>query len=184
MLIIASEIGFWVVIAAGLALRYLARMPRAGAIVLALVPALDLVLLIAVGVDLHQGSPVARVHQLAGLYLGVSVAFGPSLVRWADGHAAHLLADGPRPPKAPKQGRAALLHESRSFGRWLAAAMVTALIVGLLAVTIADDQQRAGLLQVFPILGLVTVIWLVTGPVWVLGSALTERAPSDENQPH
>lgn len=184
MLIIASEIGFWVVIAAGLALRYLARMPRAGAVVLALVPALDLVLLIAVGVDLHQGSPVTRVHQLAGLYLGVSVAFGPSLVRWADGHAAHLLANGPRPPKAPKQGRAALLHESRSFGRWLAAAMLTALIVGLLAMTIADDQQRAGLLQVFPALGLVTVIWLVTGPIWVLGSALTERAPSDENPSH
>lgn len=182
-LIIASEVGFWVVIAAGLGMRYLARRPRAGAVLLATVPIIDLVLLIAVGVDLHRGSPVGRTHQLAGLYLGVSLAFGPTLVRWADAHAAHLFADGPRPAKAPKTGPAALRHELGSFARWLVAAVLTLVAMGLLAVTVADGQQRAGLFEVLPLMGLVTVLWLVTGPIWVVGATITERALATSRTP-
>ena len=40
-----------------------------------------------------------------------------------------------------------------------------------LEATVADDRQRAALDGVFPMLGVVTVIWLVTGPVWALFSA-------------
>lgn len=180
-LIVASEIGFWVVIAAGLALRYLARRPRAGAIVLALVPVIDVALLVAVGVDLHRGSAVTSIHQIAGLYLGVSLAFGPSLVRWADAHAAHLLGQGPRPPKAPKAGRAALRHELRTFARWLVAAALTLVVVALLALTVADEGQGEALFEILPLLALVTVAWLVTGPIWVLGSAVTERPRPDRD---
>ena len=180
-LIVASEIGFWVVIAIGLALRYLARRPRAGAVVLALVPVIDLVLLVAVAVDLHRGSPVTYIHQIAGLYLGVSLAFGPSLVRWADAHAAHLLAHAPRSPKAPKSGRAALRYELHTFGRWLVAAVLTLAVVALLAFTVADEDQGEALFEILPLLALITAVWLVTGPIWVLGSAVMERPRSDRD---
>src|SRR5699024_4755461 len=91
------ELGFWAVLAAGLALRYLARRPRAGAVVLATIPLVDLALLAAVDADLHRGAEVRTVHLAAGIYLGASVAFGPVLVRWADVRVAHLWAGGPAP---------------------------------------------------------------------------------------
>ncbi|WP_424326067.1 hypothetical protein [Gordonia sp. (in: high G+C Gram-positive bacteria)] len=54
--IAGCEVGFWVLVGGGLALRYLAR-----------------------------------------LYLGVTVVFGPRLIRWADARFAHRFAGGPAP---------------------------------------------------------------------------------------
>src|SRR5699024_2707238 len=51
--IIGCEIAFWVIVAAGLALRYPARRPRAATLVLLTVPLVDLVLLAAVALDLR-----------------------------------------------------------------------------------------------------------------------------------
>ena len=82
--IVGCEIAFWVVLAAGLMFRYLLRFGRTGAVLLALIPLIDVVLLAAVAVDLYNGAEVGWVHRVAGIYLGVSVAFGPSVVRWAD----------------------------------------------------------------------------------------------------
>ncbi len=59
-------------------------------------------------------------------------------------------------------------HELVLFGQWLIAAAIAAGAVLLLSVTVADDQQAAELRGTFGILGVVTVIWLVTGPVWQL----------------
>src|SRR5687768_1751843 len=74
--IIGCEIAFWVVLAAGLVLRYPLRRPRAGAVVLAGVPLVDLVLLIACAADLQGGATAGARHALAALYLGFSLAFG------------------------------------------------------------------------------------------------------------
>lgn len=167
--IIGCEIAFWVIVAAGLALRYPARRPRAATVVLLTVPLVDLVLLAAVALDLRSGAEVRTVHTVAGLYLGVSVVFGPSLIRWADARFAHLFAGGPAPVKQPEHGRRAFVHECRLFGMWLLAAAVSALAVLLLSVTVADAAQSDSLHDLFPTLGVVTVIWLLTGPVWALG---------------
>ena len=43
-------------------------------------------------------------HGLAAAYLGFSVAFGHSMVRWADQRFAHRFAGGPPPWRPPKQG--------------------------------------------------------------------------------
>ncbi|MFT4126867.1 MAG: hypothetical protein QM662_11630 [Gordonia sp. (in: high G+C Gram-positive bacteria)] len=166
--IVACEIGFWALLLVGLGVRYLVHRPRASVGILALIPLLDLILLGAVAVDLHGGAPVTTVHRLAGIYLGVTVAFGHSLVGWADRRFAYWFADGERPPKPPTAGPAALRHELIGFGHWLLAAAVGAGAVGLLSITVADDQQRHDLVGIFPMLGVVTVIWLLTGPVWVL----------------
>ncbi|MBF6202149.1 hypothetical protein IU477_30245, partial [Nocardia cyriacigeorgica] len=56
--IAACEIGFWVLVVGGLLLRYLAGLRRAGMVTLALVPVLDVVLVIAVAIDLHRGGEV------------------------------------------------------------------------------------------------------------------------------
>ncbi|WP_226435230.1 hypothetical protein [Rhodococcus yananensis] len=166
--IIASEIGFWIALALGLLLRYPLHLPRPGAVVLALIPLIDIVLLVAVAMDLHRGSEVGHIHRIAGVYLGVSVAFGPSVVRWADRRVAYLFAGGEKPVPAPKDGPEAFRNECRSFGQWLIAAGISGAVILGLGATVADDTQSAALESVFPMLGVVTVIWLITGPVWVL----------------
>src|SRR5437899_3014186 len=103
--LVACEIGFWVVLAAGLLLRYPLRRPRAGAVVLACVPLVDLVLLGATVADLRSGATAGVRHGLAAVYIGFSVAYGHSAVRWADGHFRHRFAGGPKPQGPPKYGR-------------------------------------------------------------------------------
>ena len=120
--IVACEVGFWVVLFAGLATRYLWRRPRLGAALLVCVPLVDLVLLVASALDLRYGRGEADVaHGLAAVYLGVSVAWGHSMVRWADARFAHRFAGGPSPPRPPKTGREHARHERRQWGRHLLA---------------------------------------------------------------
>ena len=168
LVIIGCEIGFWVVVIAGLAVRYGLRARRASTIVLRFVPAVDLVLLAAVALDLHAGAQVEQIHRIAGIYLGVTLAFGHSMIRWADVRCAHWFFDGPPPPARVKHGPEAVRREFTEFGRWLlAAAVAGGCIVGL-AATVADGDQTSDLFGIFPLLGIITAIWFVTGPAWAL----------------
>ncbi|MFD3721431.1 hypothetical protein [Streptomyces sp. NPDC058674] len=127
-LIIACEVGFWVLLAAGLALRYLARMPRLGAAVLLCEPLLELVLLAVTTLDLKNGAEPDWKHGLAALYLGYTVAYGHYTVKWLDGHAAHRLAGGPKPAGAG-YGRARAVHE---WKLWVRTVVGAAVALGLL----------------------------------------------------
>ncbi|MEU4209017.1 hypothetical protein AB0F13_03255 [Streptomyces sp. NPDC026206] len=128
-LIVICEVGFWVLLAGGLSLRYLARMPRTGAAVLLLEPVLELVLLIATAVDLRNGAQADWKHGLAAVYIGYSAGLGHSTITWVDQRFAHRFAGGPPPVKPPKYGRARTVHEWKVAGRWvLAAAVATGLL--------------------------------------------------------
>lgn len=164
--IVGCEIGFWLIVATGLAVRYGLRARRASTLILRLVPIVDLILLGAVALDLHSGATVEQVHRIAGVYLGVTVAFGHSMIQWADVRCAHWFAGGPPPPPRPRKGQEAFRVEVVSFGRWLIAAAVTGVCTLLLVVTVADTTQTHDLLAVFPLVGIITVIWLLTGPAW------------------
>jgi hypothetical protein len=164
--IAACEIGFWAFVVGGLALRYLARRPRASTIVLACVPLIDLVLLIAVIVDLARGGDVEFAHRLAPIYLGGTLMFGHRMIAWADVRFAHRFADGPAPVPIPSTGPVRARHEWSDFGRWLGAVAIAAVITAALGYTVADSTQREAMFGSFGMLGTITVIWLLTGPVW------------------
>lgn len=110
-LIASAEVAFWVVLAAGLAARYLLRRPRLGAVLLLGVPLIDVLLLIATTIDLRDGATASSAHGLAFAYLGFTVAFGHSVIRWADQRFAHRFAGGPPPQRPPKYGREKVLYE-------------------------------------------------------------------------
>ncbi|MBN8880821.1 MAG: hypothetical protein J0H73_00705 [Salana multivorans] len=74
-LIVACEVGFWVAILSGLAVRYLLRRPRLGAGLLIAAPVIDVVLLVLVAIDLLRGGTASWEHGLAAIYIGFSVAF-------------------------------------------------------------------------------------------------------------
>ncbi|WKU47072.1 hypothetical protein Q3V23_25095 [Streptomyces sp. VNUA116] len=118
-LIVVCEVGFWVLLAGGLSLRYLAKMPRAGIAVLLLEPVLELVLLIATAVDLKNGAAADWKHGLAAVYIGYSAGLGHSTIKWVDARFAHRFAGGPPPVKPPKYGRERTVHEWKTAARWI-----------------------------------------------------------------
>ncbi|MFI6107882.1 hypothetical protein [Streptomyces sp. NPDC051310] len=145
-LIIICEVGFWVLLAAGLAARYVLRMPRTGAAILLCEPLLEVVLLIATAVDLRNGAEPSAKHGLAALYIGYTVGHGHRTVKWLDGHAAHRLAGAPRPPAPPRYGMARARYEGRLWlGTLVAAAVATALL--WLAMEYVGDASRTGSLR-------------------------------------
>ena len=164
--IVVCEIGFWVVLAAGLVARYVLRWRRASTILLICVPLVDLVLLVVSAIDLRRGSPGHFTHGLAAAYLGFSVAFGHSLVRWADQRFAHRFAGGPPPWRPPKEGVARVRYEWREWGKMLLAwAVASALLVAGIAF-VGEPGRTAELAGWIARLGLVAVIWFVVGPLW------------------
>lgn len=155
------EVGFWVVLLCGLIARYLLRRQRLGAILLACVPLVDLVLLVATSIHLRSGATADFTHGLAAAYIGFSVAFGHSLIRWADAQFAHRFVGGPPPPRSPKAGRARTRHEWREFGKAsLAWAISCALLLGGIAL-VGDPARTSALFEWIGRLTFVLAIWLL-----------------------
>jgi hypothetical protein len=134
--IAACEIGFWVLLAAGLATRYLLRLPKVGMVLLAGVPLVDVVMLVASVIDIQRGGEPSFKHSLAAIFVGVSVGFGHQTLKWADQWAAHYLAGAPRPVKPPKGGPERARRERAGWFRHLLAYAVGSgimLALGLLS---------------------------------------------------
>lgn len=181
--IAGAEVAFWVFIALGLAARYLLRMRKLGAALLICVPLIDVVMLVATVIDLRSGGSADITHGLAATYLGFSVAFGHSMIRWADVRFAHRFAGGPAPVKPPKYGPEKVKREWRE---WLKALLAWAIASGIMGAFVAifgmNEQTR-----VFwewpwgwiPRLTLMLGIWFVVGPLWVLLSPPRQPATSE-----
>ncbi|MBT3153336.1 hypothetical protein HTV45_21115 [Streptomyces sp. CHD11] len=145
-LIVACEIGFWVLLAAGLAFRYLLKMPRTGLALLLCEPVLEVVLLVATALDLKNGAQPDWTHGLAALYIGYTAGHGHRTVKWLDGHAAHRLGGAPKLLGPPRYGTARARHETRLWlGTLAGAAVATALLQ--LAVWYVGDPGRVTSLE-------------------------------------
>ncbi|GGX82229.1 hypothetical protein [Streptomyces hiroshimensis] len=176
-LIVVCEVGFWVLLAGGLSLRYLAKMPRAGIAVLLLEPVLELVLLIATAVDLRNGAQADWKHGLAAVYIGYSVGLGHSTIKWVDARFAHRFAGGPPPVKPPKYGAARTAHEWKTAARWI---LSCAVALGLLqaAVWYVGDGGDISSLRAWQ-----TKMLIVAGINLLIAASYTiwpKQAPSTE----
>jgi hypothetical protein len=169
VLIVACEVGFWFLLGAGLVARYVLRLRRTSAVLLAGAPVLDLVLLIASVLDLRSGSVAGPAHGLAAAYIGFSVAFGSATLRWADQRSAHRFAGGPAPDRPPRYGRARARYEWRLWGRALAGWAVACGLLGLAVVVVDDAARTAHLVGWINGLTAWLVIWALAWPVpWTL----------------
>ncbi|MFJ6083513.1 hypothetical protein ACIQI8_19150 [Streptomyces sp. NPDC092369] len=187
-LIIACEVGFWVLLAAGLAVRYLLRMRRTSVALLLCEPVLELVLFAVTAVDLKNGAEPSWEHGLAALYIGFTVAYGHYTIRWLDGHAAHRLAGAPRPPRPPRYGAPRALHEGRL---WLRTVLMAAVACALLqaAIWYVGDGDTTSLrsfqwvaLRAAGIHGLIALTYVIwpkkrPGAEFEAGSALSAGDP-------
>ncbi len=128
-LILSAEVAFWVVLALGLTARYLLRWRKVSTVLLVGLPVIDLALFLLTFFDLRGGATASWTHALAASYLGFSVGFGPSLVRWADARFLHRFAGGPKPLPAPKYGAERSRYEWQVCRRTLVSVAITVTLV-------------------------------------------------------
>ncbi|TPQ23077.1 hypothetical protein [Streptomyces sporangiiformans] len=144
-LIIACEVAFWVLLAAGLAARYLFKMPRTGLALLLCEPLLEVVLFAVTAIDLKDGADPDWKHGVAAVYIGFTVGLGHSTIKWADAWVAHRFAGGPPPVRPPKYGAARAVHEWRVAGRWITAAVVALALLQAAIWYIGSDGDTGSL---------------------------------------
>lgn len=171
VLIVACEIGFWIVLLAALAARYLWHRRRLSRLLLLCLPLLDLLLLACTALDLRRGATATFAHGLAAAYVGFTVAFGGLAVAWADAWFAHRFADGPRPVPAPDRGWPAVRDELLLWGRCIVACMLTTGLVEALVQFVGAADRTQDLLDWQRYAFGCVVLWFVFGPVWALATA-------------
>lgn len=167
-LIAICELGFWVVLFAGLFFRYLVPRPRVSKVLLVSVPLIDIALLVFTVLDLRNGSTATFAHGLAIAYIGFTVAFGPMLISWADQRFAHKYSGGPPPSKPPAHGWPSVQHEIKLWARCLLAVSITYLLL-IAVIAFIDQASRTQALEDWfqSLLG-VSFLWLIFGPLWQL----------------
>jgi hypothetical protein len=168
-LILAGEVTFWLLVLAGLASRYLLGLPRLGVALLLMTPVVDLVLIVATVIDLRAGATAGVFHGLAAIYVGVSVAFGRRMIRWADQRFAHRFAGGPPPERPPKYGPEGARREREGWYRHLLAwGIGSALMVGM--VLLVGDPARTASLSTraagWTLLLAVDFVWSFSYTLW------------------
>ncbi len=154
LLIIACEVAFWIVIGAGLVTRYLLKKERLGLFLLALTPVVDVILLVATSIDLYQGATATTAHAIAAIYIGVSIAFGKSMIDWADENFRYYITkQGEKPIK--RYGMEHAKHYVKSFVRHVVAFIIGAgLLVGMIYY-VNDASRTEALMGTLRIWGIV-----------------------------
>ncbi|MGH8195143.1 MAG: hypothetical protein ACREQ8_12185 [Woeseiaceae bacterium] len=166
--IVGCEAAFWVVLVSGMAARYVLQWRRTSLFVLLCVPLIDLALLAFTMMDLKNGSSATFAHGLAIAYVGFTVAFGSTVIRWADQHFAHSFGGGPPPLKPPSHGWAGVLHEVKLWGRCILAACIIYILL-IAVIGFVDQPSRTEALNLWFRISLGTVFfWFIFGPLWGL----------------
>ncbi|OCA80886.1 hypothetical protein [Pseudobacillus wudalianchiensis] len=143
-LIAACEIAFWAAIISGLTARYICKRKKLGLWLLALTPLIDFILMVVTGVDLASGATATQAHALAAVYIGVSIAFGKSMIQWADERFLYyIVKQGSKPPR-----RYGVDYAKRYFSGWLrhaAAYLIGGVLLAGMIFFIADPSRTEAL---------------------------------------
>ncbi len=183
LLIVGCEIAFWLFLLGGLSARYVFRRERLSTVLLYMVPWIDVVLLLAVIVDLRAGSIATFAHGLAAAYIGFTVAFGRATLDWADRLFAHRFADGPELEKPPSYGVELFKYEMKLFGRCLLAVGIT-ILLSYVAIALVGDPSKTEAFQLWTQLPLITAgLWFLFGPVWSAVFSWRPPKSADESRP-
>lgn len=176
--IIACEIGFWLLLLAGLVARYILRARRLSTLLLAAVPLVDVVLLIVTVVDVRRGAALDPSHALAAAYIGISVMFGPGMIHWADQKFAARFGDRSRAADPPKFGAAHAREERIGWYRHLGAWLICLAMQGLIHLVGGNRDETAKLFQ----LPLGWLVILGIDFVWSFSYTLFPKEPPKTSQ--
>ncbi|EIJ79256.1 hypothetical protein PB1_16904 [Bacillus methanolicus PB1] len=142
-LIIACEIGFWILIFTGLYLRYALKLKRIGAFFLWCTPLIDLILIIATMIDLKHGENANFFHGLAAYYIGMTAAFGKRLMKWADERFVNKNSTSSKPIQKEKYGIEHAKIQRQSWYRHLLGwGIGNALLIGFIVFVGDPDRTK------------------------------------------
>lgn len=153
-MIVGCEIMFWIVIILGLVTRYVLNLNKLGIFLLAFTPLIDLALLITAGIDLYHGATATVAHAIAAVYIGVSIGFGKSMVKWADERFLYYVKkDGIKPGRL--YGLDYAKHYLKGFGKHVVSFLIGAGLLVLVIFLIHNSSQTQALLDVLRIWAIV-----------------------------
>ncbi|TCT19318.1 hypothetical protein EDD68_1181 [Melghiribacillus thermohalophilus] len=159
-MIVACEIGFWIVIALGLFTRYVRKKDKLGLFFLALTPVIDLILLVITGLDLYWGATATTAHAIAAVYIGISIGFGKSMIKWADERFRYYVTkEGSKPIK--RYGMEFAKHYLKGWGRHLLSYLIGSGILAGLIFFINDSSRTEAFSRVLLLWTLVLGIDLI-----------------------
>ncbi|GAF10598.1 hypothetical protein [Paenibacillus pini] len=147
-LIIGGEIAFWILVVAGLCSRYILGWRKLGASLLLITPIVDLLLIIFTIIDLRSGVRAEFIHGLAAIYIGVTVAYGHRMIKWADERFAYRFANGNKPKPSPKYGEPHAKHERQGWYRHVLAWFIGIILLGLMILIVGDPLRTQKLKDV------------------------------------
>lgn len=167
-MIVICEVLFWVVIGLGLITRYVFKMNRLGLFFLTLTLVIDFILLIITSVDLYNGATATLAHGIAVVYIGVSIAFGKSMIQWADKHFQYYVTkQGSKPVKL--YGMEYAKHYMKSWFRHVLAYLIGAGLLAGMIYFIHDPSQTkvlSGLLQFWSLVLGVDLMIAISYFIW------------------
>ena len=162
MLLIAiatAEILFWVLLVAGLLVRYALKAPRIGAGLLLATPVVDLALLILTYIDLSTGRSSNFLHGLSAIYIGYSTALGPTIIKSLDKKIAKRFG---RPVNADADESA---HQTAlsTWRRTCLASLISLILLGL-GIIVAGIQGSFWLIYWAIVAVFIPAMWWFIGP--------------------
>ncbi len=152
--IVCCEILFWIVIVAGLIVRYGFRREKLGFRLMAMSPVIDIVLLVLTVFDLSRGSTATLAHGLAAIYIGISLAFGKQMIAWADGVYRRVILR----EQVAKERISRARRERNGFYRHILAFLIGGALLGAMILWLGNTEQTESLLRTLQLWGLVLVI--------------------------
>lgn len=167
--IIGCEIGFWLFVLAGLFFRYILRNKRIGSLLLLCTPLVDLLLAGATVIDLRNGATASFIHGLAAVYIGVSIAFGHRMIKWADVRFAHRFAGGAAPVGAPKSGPEHASHQRQMWFLHLLGCIIGCLLLYGMILLVGDESRTQSLSKMIMQWGgilLIDFLWSFSYTLW------------------
>lgn len=144
-LVIGSEVGFFVLLLAGLAVRYLLKMPRTGAVLLALSPLGYLAVLVAGAIDLADGGSADYAHVFGAIIIGIVAVSGRHHLHAMDVWVRRKLAKEPKPQLSDREF--ARKQRTDFYRRAVEWAVVVALLAGGYLLTGFDPVRGGELLS-------------------------------------
>jgi hypothetical protein len=168
VLIVGCEIAFWLVLLLSLVFRYLLRKQMLSKWLLWSLPLIDLLLLGFTALDLRSGTTATFAHGLAAAYLGFTVAFGSTVIKWADERFAHRYAAGPKPKLLPTTGWEVVRFDLKLWLRCIVACIIALALLELIIAFVANDTATQPLLIWYKHAFGCVFFWFIFGPTWSL----------------
>ena len=165
--IIAAEIAFWFVILIALVCRYRFNKPKLSIFFFALTPVIDLLLILLTAMDLKAGTPASASHGIAAIYIGVSIAYGKTMITWADEKFQQWFLKV-QIEKQRLTGLAKGIHEVKMLGLHVLAYIISTSLLYAMIVFIGQHTDTSSLLQVMKIWGIVLIIDAVISLSYVI----------------